>query len=366
MVVLFPQKWVHGGYTIAHKDGKTYFIKGALPKEEVECEILKENSKVVHARVLRVIQPSTQRIESDCAVFPVCGGCSFRHISYSQELELKKNLLLEEWKRNHIYFINDVYVTYGNSNYYRNNFQIKSQNGKLGFYKDLSNEVIEIPHTGCKNLSLNLNQILNSPKIQQSLKWRELQSVYPYDKQSGDYFFQNLHFKIPPNAFFQVNTFLIPLWLEEIQKQIPQNSKVLELFCGCGLISITISEFCKTVLGLEIDHNAVRYAKINSKLNLKQNLKFEKLDLYKTYIPHSNFDFLLCNPPRNGLGKKVLEWISKNQPKQILYSSCNYLTLSYDLKEILLNKYTIAHVQIFDFFPRTPYFETLVLLKKAL
>lgn len=363
MVILSPEKWVHGGYTIAHKEGKTYFIKGALPQEEVECEILKENSKVVHARVVRVIQPSKERIPSDCVIFPECGGCSFRHIPYEREIELKKILLLEEWQRRSILFVKDVSVTYEKSEHYRNNFQIKLQNQKLGFYKDFSNEIVEIPKTGCKNLTHNLNQILNSTEIQQSLKWRDLNEVYPYDKQDGEYSFEGLIFKVPQNSFFQVNSFLIPLWLKEIRNLIPKGAKVLELFCGCGLISVTISESCKSLLGLEVEESAVRYATMNSKLNSRKNLRFVRLDLYKTKIPYSNFDFLVCNPPRSGLGKKVLEWISERQPRNILYSSCNYLTLTYDLKEILKNGYKLEHVQIFDFFPRTPYFETLVLLQ---
>lgn len=362
MVVLVPEKWAHGGYTIAHKDTKTYFIKGALPKEEVECEILKENSKVIHARVVRVIQPSLERVPSDCSVYPECGGCSFRHLAYEKEIELKKNLLLEEWEGKGIFSSKDITVVYSNPIHYRNNFQIKAQNERIGFYKDFSNEIVEIPNEGCKNLSLNLNQVLSSKKVKQSLKWRELTRVYPYDKEEGEYFFEGLIFKVPKNSFFQINSFLIPLWLKEIQKLIPKGAKILELFCGCGLISVSISEFCKTLLGLELEENSVRYAKLNSKLNSKSNLSFEKIDLYKTIIPYSNFNFLLCNPPRSGLGKKVLDWISKNQPPRILYSSCNYLTLSHDLKHILQNGYKIEHVQIFDFFPRTPYFETVVLL----
>lgn len=364
-VILRPEKWVHGGYTIAHKDNKTFFVKGALPEEEVECEILKENSKVTHARITKVLHPSIERIESDCEVFPICGGCSFRHISYERELEIKKSLFIEELKRKNIYFVKDILVFHSKHFEYRNNFQIKFSNGIFGFYEDFSNKIVELPKKGCRNLSPNLNQAINIENLQKSLKWRELSKVYPYDKEAGEYYFESLKILIPPNGFFQVNSLLIPIWLKEIQKHIPKQTKVLELFSGCGLISLAISEICKSLLGLELSEDSIRYAQKNSQFNKKTNLTFKKIDLYNTEIPYSGFETLICNPPRSGLGKKVLEWISQNLPKQILYSSCNYLTLSFDLNELMKIKYTLEHIYIFDFFPRTPYFETLVFLKRT-
>ncbi|MCX7997712.1 MAG: methyltransferase [Leptospiraceae bacterium] len=365
MVVLRAEKWVHGGYTIAHANGKTYFIKGAIPNEEVECEILKENSKVTHVRVTKVLKESQERVPSDCKVFPICGGCSFRHISYEKELELKKSLLLEEFNRKNIFFAKDVLVIHSKPTEYRNNFQIKFADHKYGFFQDFSNDIVELPLDGCKNLTPSLNQIINSENLKYSRKWRELSKVYPYDKEEGEYHFENIRLIVPQNGFFQVNSHLIPKWLRKIQSLTAKKKRILELFSGCGLISLAISENCESLLGLELDRNSVRYAKKNAISNKKTNLKFEQFDLYKKEISYSNFEVLLCNPPRAGLGKKVLNWISQNLPAEILYSSCNYLTLSFDLQKILELNYKLETAEIFDFFPRTPYFETLILLKRA-
>ncbi|MCB1179378.1 MAG: class I SAM-dependent RNA methyltransferase, partial [Leptospiraceae bacterium] len=88
-------------------------------------------------------------------------------------------------------------------------------------------------------------------------------------------------------------------------------------------------------------------------------------DLFQKEMPDrfSNDYLWIANPPRAGLGKLVMNKVSKIKPKQFIYSSCNYNTLVRDL--IIFSKigYKITFLEIFDFFPRTPYFETLVKLE---
>ncbi len=90
------------------------------------------------------------------------------------------------------------------------------------------------------------------------------------------------------------------------------------------------------------------------------------MDLYKKK-PEDKYlqtDFWIANPPRAGLGNVLLEQVKHYKPNYFLYSSCNYSTLVRDLKYFMEINYTIDSIEIFDFFPRTPYFETLVMLKK--
>ena len=74
-------------------------------------------------------------------------------------------------------------------------------------------------------------------------------------------------------------------------------------------------------------------------------------------------DTILVNPPRKGLGG-ALELVKNSDARYVIYSSCNYETLAEDLKKMSAC-YQIQKIKIFDMFPQTKHFETLVLLKKA-
>lgn len=74
-------------------DGFVYFVKGGVPGDTVEAEILRKKKSYAEARVRTVITPSPNRIAPKCSHFGVCGGCSWQHLDYSSQLE---------WKRRHV------------------------------------------------------------------------------------------------------------------------------------------------------------------------------------------------------------------------------------------------------------------------
>ena len=79
-----------GGMGVARIDGRVVFVHGALRGEKCRVLILKTLKSVAFAKVLEVIEPSSERITPDCPYFPRCGGCTYRHIRYEEELRLKK------------------------------------------------------------------------------------------------------------------------------------------------------------------------------------------------------------------------------------------------------------------------------------
>ena len=89
----------HEGRGVAHVDGKTVFIDDALPGEVVEWQRLKRNRNFDEGRLLRVIEPSPDRVEPRCAHFGVCGGCVLQHLSGERQLEFKQRQLTEALAR---------------------------------------------------------------------------------------------------------------------------------------------------------------------------------------------------------------------------------------------------------------------------
>ena len=80
-------------------DGRAVFVPGALPGEAVEIEIAREAKRFCEARLLRVIEPSPERIDSACPHADRCGGCAARHMRYAYSLELKRRRVIDALSR---------------------------------------------------------------------------------------------------------------------------------------------------------------------------------------------------------------------------------------------------------------------------
>ncbi|NLZ70564.1 MAG: class I SAM-dependent RNA methyltransferase [Clostridiaceae bacterium] len=77
---------------------RVFFVDGALPGEVVEAELYKRRSNYNVARLTRIIHPSPERISPTCPVFPECGGCQLRHLSYPAQLRWKEQHLCNTFK----------------------------------------------------------------------------------------------------------------------------------------------------------------------------------------------------------------------------------------------------------------------------
>ena len=137
-----------GGMGVARIDGRVVFVHGALRGEKCRVLILKTLKSVAFAKVLEVIEPSSERMESDCPYFPRCGGCTYRHIRYEEELRLKKQRVQDNLSR-----IGGSDVTVEeilgaqDTLRYRNKAQYPvSKDGAVGFYRARTHEVIECEH----------------------------------------------------------------------------------------------------------------------------------------------------------------------------------------------------------------------------
>ena len=137
-----------GGMGVARIDGRVVFVHGALRGEKCRVLILKTLKSVAFAKVLEVLEPSSERMESDCPYFPRCGGCTYRLIRYEEELRLKKQRVQDNLSR-----IGGSDVTVEeilgaqDTLRYRNKAQYPvSKDGAVGFYRARTHEVIECEH----------------------------------------------------------------------------------------------------------------------------------------------------------------------------------------------------------------------------
>jgi len=133
-------------------DGRALFAFGGLTGEEARVKVIKEYKNYLIGKVEEIYVSSPHRIESDCGVFPRCGGCAFRHLDYSAELEHKRHLAVTLFKRNAGISVKVHTPLCGKEWGYRNKLllPVAEKDGRLycGFYAPHSHRVV--PCEDCK------------------------------------------------------------------------------------------------------------------------------------------------------------------------------------------------------------------------
>ena len=128
------------------------------------------------------------------------------------------------------------------------------------------------------------------------------------------------------------------------------------------------AKHAKNVIGVELNGNAVRDARMNAKENKIENIEFFKGDagdfMVKMAAEKAKADVVFMDPPRAGSTEEFLTAVKTLSPKKLVYVSCNPVTLSRDLEFITKNGYEVKKIQPVDMFPFTDHCETVVLLTR--
>lgn len=182
----------------------------------------------------------------------------------------------------------------------------------------------------------------------------------------------SVKFKISPFSFFQTNTKQCEKLFGSLMQlgDFNKNNNVLDLYCGCGAISLYISGKVNSVYGVELSEESIDSAKENALLNSINNCEFEASDV-KDFLKKSlpaeqneddlSWDVVILDPPRSGIHPKAAEYLLQLEPRVILYVSCNPATQARDIK-LLEEKYKITALQPVDMFPHTFHIENIARL----
>ena len=175
-------------------------------------------------------------------------------------------------------------------------------------------------------------------------------------------------FRISPKSFYQIN----PVQTEKLYNtaidfaNLTGKETVLDAYCGIGTIGITAAKKAKTVIGVELNPDAIRDAKQNARLNKKENLRFITADagefMESMASENEKVDVVFMDPPRAGSDLKFLRSLATLGPDRVVYISCNVETQARDLLFLVRNGYKVRKIQPVDMFPHTSHVETVVLL----
>ena len=177
-----------------------------------------------------------------------------------------------------------------------------------------------------------------------------------------------MNFRISPKAFYQIN----PIQTEILYGKALEfadfkgDEEIIDAYCGTGTIGLIASSKVKSVIGVEINKDAVKDAKENARLNEVGNIKFYNADAGKFMTElaenRTKIDAVIMDPARAGADIPFLSSLVKLSPEKVIYVSCNPETLARDLRYLTKNGYKVRKIQPVDMFPHTEHIETVVQL----
>ncbi len=177
-------------------------------------------------------------------------------------------------------------------------------------------------------------------------------------------------FRISAGSFYQVN----PIQTEKLYSQALQMAElsgtdsVLDAYCGTGTIGILAAKAAKTVIGVELNRQAVQDAIINAKINQVQNIRFVCDDagkfLQKAAAKNEVPEVVIMDPPRAGSDEAFLSALVYASPKKVVYISCNPETQARDVRYLTKHGYKITNMQPVDLFPNTDHVENICCLER--
>ena len=390
------------GYGVCKVDNFIVFVLYALPLEKLKIKIDKIYNNYALGHIVEIIKESKSRILPICPYFYECGGCDLMHQNIEEQLKFKIDKIKSVFNKICNININLDEINSYNTLNYRNKVIFKVKNDKIGFFKEKSNDIVDIKQCliSNKEINNNLTKIRNFIKenknhniseimirvcndkvmicidnINDNLKdkfidtFSDLESIYIKNKivYGSKTLIQNLDnfkFNVSAKSFFQVNTLVAQNMYNKALSYIDKSDTIVDLYSGTGTLTILLSKKAKKVIGVEVVKEAVRDAKENLVLNKIENVEFicSKVENAIGTLKKENIDAIIMDPPRSGSDKKTLKSILEICPDKIVYISCNPITLARDYN-ILKEKYNIKEITAFDMFPNTYHVECVCFLE---
>lgn len=211
--------------------------------------------------------------------------------------------------------------------------------------------------------------VLNTNKRQTSIVLGEQEKVlfgkgFIVDELCG------MTFKISPRSFYQINHDQCEaLYSKALSLITVKHPKIMDTYCGIGTIGLIASKNAKQVIGVELNKDAVKDAKLNKTFNKVDNIKFIQGDATEFMVEAAKqkvgVDVIIMDPPRSGSTETFIKAAVSLKPQEIVYVSCDPHTQVRDLKLFRKLGYDFKDVYPYDMFPFTSHIETIALLSRV-
>jgi len=331
-----------GGKGVARLEGKAVFVPFTIEGERVRVEIVREKKQFAEAELIDVLEPSANRVEPACPYFGRCGGCSYQHIRYEHQLELKTRQVVQAMRRigRMTEVPMEIIIPSPLPYHYRNRITVHAQDGVVGFYRRNVHELMDIAR--CP---------IARPEVNAALAQLRSQRV-----RDGHY---TLRAHPGPRVFVQTNDAAATALRDLIDQLIaPDQELLIDAYCGAGFFAKALLPKFERVLGIDWDRFAIASAQETA--TPKETYVAGDVELALGTAPTAARErtTLLLDPPATGLTSTGRQAVIDLAPQTLLYISCNPPTLARDLAD-LQQHFRINSITPLDMFPQTAEIEVL-------
>jgi tRNA (uracil-5-)-methyltransferase len=369
-----------------------------LPGELVECKIYKTQKYHFEAQLLKVIEASPKRDDSliKCRYFGTCSGCQYQMLPYAEQLEIKRQVIVNAYKHNSgldTRLVPEILPTVASPKeyYYRTkltpHFDVPRAGGKalkecppVGFGERGRKTVVDIEecaigtpiiNQGLKEQRAVVASKFNSYKKGATILLREnlkevsdpsatadaatadaATAVTPIEEKicctsTKEIITERVgkfKFQYASSSFFQNNNSI----LEAVTSYVRDNltipatglppTHLVDTYCGCGLFGITCAGAAESVIGVEISRDSVTFARTNAQLNGLTNATFivgNAEHIFEDVKTDPASTAIIIDPPRKGCDDAFLEQLLQFRPAKVVYVSCNVHSQARDIGYLL-------------------------------
>lgn len=420
-VTVTLDKIVGGGQALATmEDGRKLFVWGGLPGEVVQVQLTKKKSSMAEGFVTAVMTPSKERVEAkDPGSF--LSTSPWQIMEFASEQTYKAALIEEAFALHNTKLPGAVNMYSDNVLYgYRNKVEFswywdkEDNQTHLSFFSRGTHRKLPVEGTSLASDVINETAIrmrdlmrsrgigaykLKSLIIRSNQEGKVIMQLYVKDElkplrnldlealgvDGFEMIFSNpkspasvitkrlqawgtitltdtilgTDFSYAGESFFQINIPVYEQALKDMSEWVDASKPTVDLYSGVGTIGLTIGQGDLTMV--EINESAVKEMERNVTALGKENVKVVLAPSEKALDYITAGATIIVDPPRAGLDKTVTERLLEAKPERIIYLSCNPVTQARDV-ELLGEAYDITAHQGYNFFPRTPHIEHLVVL----
>jgi 23S rRNA (uracil1939-C5)-methyltransferase len=323
----------------------------------VRVRIVENKKTFLVGELEKILDPSDARVEPACPVFGRCGGCTWQHVSYAEQVRQKDKILRMALRNYSASFEWKEFVAGPEAYRYRNRIQVNKSRDSVGFFARATREIVNI--NDCPITESEIAARIPSIRERDDGRFEISRRVDgTVEIEQG---------KRSPEAalFSQVNTRQNTMLIDTVLKWAGEApvEEIWDLYCGSGNLTLPLKEAFPQleVTGVELSADAIRLAEKNS--SAVHWMAKDVVHFLREQKENTKSLLMVLDPPRTGVEEPALTQIGRLKPAHLLYVSCNPMTFARDATRLKEHGLELVRVQGFDMFPQTEHVELIGLFR---
>ena len=403
----------HGGFCIARHEGRVVFVRHALPGELVRAQVTEDNGgSYCRADAVEIVRAAPERVDPPCPYAGPgrCGGCDWQHVSGPGQRELKRQVVLEQFRRfaslDVSALLGEVEELPGGLLGWRTRITYAvDRDGRVGLHRHRSHDIepverclLGVPGVGDGEELDQQWPGLNALEIVAGGSADGVTTVVGHRpgaprKGRGRRAPDRLQVLAGPaelrhavgahtlissaEGFWQVHHHALETFTAAVLEAAGLNpgERVLELYAGAGALTVSLADAVGptgSVTGYEGSRQAVADAERNLADSPQAEVRLGRIDAglvtgatgdgQHAVADGQRPDVVVLDPPRTGAGVEVMNAITDAARRAIVYVACDPVSLARDVAAAEQAGWQLSALRAFDAFPMTHHVECVALL----